>query len=120
MPIGLELDGEPVEEVSVGYNKQIVTGLQREKPGLDRVGLSDWKLEILEAGMDRFDGEESTDLWLGLPADGHVREARIDESVRRLLLLKFLLGLFATPTWTRTPRRRSSATAGFRREGHVA
>ena len=35
MPIGLELDGEPVEEVGFGFNRQILTGLLRQRLGYD-------------------------------------------------------------------------------------
>ncbi|BAS10495.1 beta-glucosidase C [Arthrobacter sp. Hiyo4] len=44
MPVGVELDGEPVEEVGFGYNKQIITNLLRDKLGYDGVVLSDWEL----------------------------------------------------------------------------
>lgn len=43
-PIGLELDGEPIEPVGFGYNRQIVTGLLRERLGYRGVVLSDWEL----------------------------------------------------------------------------
>ena len=36
MPIALEVDGEQIEEVGFGYNKQIVTGLLREQARLRR------------------------------------------------------------------------------------
>lgn len=125
MPIGLELDGEPVEEVGFGYNRQILTGLLRETLGYDGVILTDWELvndnvvgdqvlparawgveglsppermvKILAAGADQFGGEECTHLLVGLVAEGVITEARIDESARRLLLVKFRLGLFDDP-----------------------
>lgn len=125
MPVGLELDGEPIEEVGFGYNRQILTGLLREKLGYDGVILTDWELvndnvvgdqvlparawgvehldakgrmlKILEAGADQFGGEECTDILVELVADGLVAESRIDESARRILLVKFELGLFDNP-----------------------
>lgn len=125
MPVGLEIDGELIEEVGFGYNKQILTGLLREKLGFDGVILTDWELvndnivgdqvlparawgvetldarqrmvKILEAGADQFGGEQCTDLLLELVHDGTVSEARIDESARRVLLVKFQLGLFDDP-----------------------
>ncbi|MBA2696336.1 MAG: glycoside hydrolase family 3 protein, partial [Actinobacteria bacterium] len=42
MPVGLVVDGEPVEEVGFGYNRAIVTGLLRERLGYDGVVLTDW------------------------------------------------------------------------------
>ena len=125
MPVGLELDGEPVEEVGFGYNRQILTGLLRERLGYDGVILTDWELvndnfvgdqvlparawgvehldargrmlKILHAGADQFGGEECTDVLLSLVREGLVDEMRIDESARRLLLVKFQLGLFDNP-----------------------
>ncbi|WP_436777576.1 glycoside hydrolase family 3 protein [Yinghuangia sp. YIM S09857] len=125
MPVGLEIDGAPVEEVGFGYNKQILTGLLRGRLGYDGVILTDWELvndnvvadkvlparawgveqldarerllKILDAGADQFGGEQCTDLLLGLVRDGVVAESRIDESARRVLLVKFRLGLFDNP-----------------------
>ncbi|WP_262001993.1 glycoside hydrolase family 3 protein [Microbacterium sp. Mcb102] len=125
MPVGLVVDGEPIEEVGFGYNRQILTGLLREKLGYEGVILTDWELvndnfvgdqvlparawgvehldargrmlKILDAGADQFGGEECTDILLDLVGEGLVSETRIDESVRRLLLVKFQLGLFDDP-----------------------
>jgi len=125
LPVGLEIDGEPIEEVGFGYNRQIITGLLREGLGYDGVILTDWELvndnivgdqvlparawgvehlaprermvKILEAGADQFGGEECTDLLIQLVKDGVVDESRVDESARRVLLVKFQLGLFDAP-----------------------
>nr|MBA2696930.1 glycoside hydrolase family 3 protein [Actinomycetota bacterium] len=125
MPVGLVVDGEPIEEVGFGYNRQIVTGLLRERLGYDGVVLTDWELvgdnhvgdqvlparawgveqldahermeRILAAGADQFGGEEEVGLLLDLVAQGRVSEDRIDASVRRLLRVKFQLGLFDDP-----------------------
>lgn len=148
MPVGLELDGEPVEEVGFGYNRQIITGLLREKLGYDGVVLSDWELvndnivgdkvlparawgvedltaaermqKILNAGVDQFGGEECTDLLLGLVRDGLVSEERIDESARRLLLVKFQLGLFDNPYVSEDAAAAVVGNDEFRAEGHRA
>ncbi len=125
MPVGLELDGEPIEPVGFGYSRQVVTGLLRERLGFDGVVLTDWELvndnhvgdqvlparawgvehldpagrmeRILAAGADQFGGEECVELLLGLVESGRVAESRLDESVRRLLAVKFDLGLFDNP-----------------------
>ena len=125
MPVGLEFDGEPIEEVGFGYNRQILTGLLREKLGYNGVILTDWELvndnivgdqvlparawgvegldssermlKILHAGADQFGGEECTDVLLRLVREGRVNEKRLDESARRVLLVKFQLGLFDDP-----------------------
>ncbi len=125
MPVDLVVDGEPVEQVGFGYNRQVVTGILREGLGYDGVVLTDWELVndnlvgdqvlparswgvehldphgrmelILHAGCDQFGGEECVDVLLDLVRDGRVTEERIDESARRLLLVKFRLGLFDDP-----------------------
>ncbi len=145
MPIALEIDGEPIEPVGFGYNKQVVTGLLREKLGYDGVVVTDWELVndnhvgdqvlparawgvehldphgrmelILEAGADQFGGEECVELLLDLVARGRVSEARVDESARRILAVKFRLGLFENPY---VDEDAASATVGrpdFRAEG---
>ncbi|CCE74865.1 glycoside hydrolase family 3 protein [Clavibacter nebraskensis] len=125
MPEGLVRDGEAIEPVGFGFNRQVITGLLREELGYDGVVVTDWELvndnhvgdqvlparawgveeltphermeRIIEAGCDQFGGEECVDVLLDLVASGRVSEARIDESVRRLLLVKFRLGLFDDP-----------------------
>lgn len=125
MPVGLEVGGERIEEVGFGYNRQIVTGLLREQLGYDGVVVTDWELvndnhvgdqvlparawgvehltavermeKILDAGSDQFGGEECVDMLIDLVRSGRVSEERIDASVRRLLRVKFQLGLFDDP-----------------------
>ena len=125
MPVGLVVDGEPIEEVGFGYNRQIVTGLLRGTLGYDGVVVTDWELVndnhvgdqvlparawgvehldpaarmelVLRAGADQFGGEECVELLIGLVRSERVTGARLDESVRRLLAVKFDLGLFDNP-----------------------
>ena len=125
MPVGLELDGEPVEEVGFGFNRQVLTGLLRERLGYDGVVCTDWGLvsgtvvrgrplparawgvehlsrlervvKILDAGADQLGGESCTDVLLEAVEQGLVTAERLDASVRRLLLVKFRLGLFDDP-----------------------
>ena len=113
------------ENVAMSFNKAIITGLLREKYGYDGVVCTDWGLitdlhmgeavwaprawgvehlseaqrvrKVLEAGVDQFGGESRPELVVELVANGQVPEARIDLSVRRLLRLKFQLGLFDNP-----------------------
>ncbi len=113
------------ENVAMSYNKAIITGLLREKYRYDGVICTDWGLitdvhfpdavwparawgvehlsevervhKALTAGVDQFGGESRPELVTTLVEQGRVPEARIDESVRRLLRLKFQLGLFDDP-----------------------
>ncbi len=124
-PIGLELDGEAIEEVGFGYNKQILTGLLRDQLGFDGVICTDWGLitstvvfgrplparawgvehlseldrlvKIIDAGADQLGGEQRTELLVQAVDQGLITSERIDQSVRRLLIVKFQLGLFDDP-----------------------
>ncbi|MFJ7958210.1 glycoside hydrolase family 3 N-terminal domain-containing protein [Streptomyces sp. NPDC096319] len=114
--------GTDWEEVGFGFNKGVVTGLLREELGFTGIVCSDWGLlqdhpilgethvarawgvehlsvaeraaKALDAGVDQFGGEECPEVIVELVATGRISEARIDDSVRRLLREKFLLGLF--------------------------
>ncbi|MFK5647202.1 glycoside hydrolase family 3 protein [Ornithinimicrobium sp. LYQ121] len=125
MPVGLELNGEPVPAVGFGFNRTVLQGLLRDELGYDGVVLSDWELIndnhvgnqvlparawgvehldpharmqlMLEAGCDQFGGEECVEVLIDLVAQGRVGEDRVDESAGRLLLVKFQLGLFDDP-----------------------
>jgi beta-glucosidase len=148
MPVGLEVDGEAIEEVGFGYNRQIVTGLLRERLGYDGVVVTDWELVndnhvgsqvlparawgvehldphgrmelILEAGADQFGGEECVELLLDLVKAERVSEERIDASVRRLLAVKFRLGLFDNPYVDEEAAAATVGRADFREAGHAA
>jgi beta-glucosidase-like glycosyl hydrolase len=148
MPVDLVIDGESIEPVGFGYNKQVVTGLLREKLGYDGVVVTDWELVndnhvgdqvlparawgvehldphgrmelILEAGADQFGGEECVEILLDLVARGRVSEARIDESARRLLAVKFRLGLFDNPYVDEDAAAETVGREDFRELGHRA
>ncbi|MEM1216984.1 MAG: glycoside hydrolase family 3 N-terminal domain-containing protein, partial [Bacteroidota bacterium] len=113
--------GQTTEEVGFGYNKDIITGLLREKYQFDGVVCTDWglvsendikppaafgvedltererMLKILEAGCDMYGGESRPEDLVALVAEGQLSEERLDESVRRILRDKFRLGLFENP-----------------------
>lgn len=118
--------GLPLEEVGFGFNKDVITGLLRGRYGFDGVVCTDWSLihdivvdgkvvmrcrcwgvedlsaeerilKAVQAGVDQFGGESCPEIIVGLVKSGQVDEARIDDSVRRLLRDKFRLGLFDQP-----------------------
>jgi len=117
--------GQTDEDVAMAFNHAIITGLIREKYGFTGVVCTDWGLvtdlvtpaftweakawgvahlselerveKIIQAGCDQFGGESCPEYVVELVNSGRIVEERIDQSVRRLLLLKFQLGLFDQP-----------------------
>ena len=113
------------ENVAMSFNRRIITGLLRERYHYDGVICTDWGLitdahmqdtvwparawgveqlsgaervgKAIEAGVDQFGGESCPEHVVELVRAGKISEERIDESVRRLLRLKFQLGLFDNP-----------------------
>lgn len=113
------------ENVGFSYNKEVITGLLRNKYKFDGVVCTDWGLltdahigamvwparawgveqlsveqrvqKIIDAGVDQFGGEHTTEVLLKLVQQGSISEQRINESVKRLLRQKFQLGLFDNP-----------------------
>ena len=75
---------------------------------------------ILEAGADQFGGEECVDILLDLVAQGRVTEARIDASARRILAVKFRLGLFDDPYVDEDAAAAVVGRRDFRDEGYAA
>lgn len=117
--------GTPYEEVGFGFNRDVTTGLLRDKYGFDGIVCTDWGLvtdseiggwpfparawgaehlsreervlKILEAGADQLGGEECPEVIVGLVTSGTLSQERLDLSVRRILREKFRLGLFDDP-----------------------
>jgi beta-glucosidase len=122
---GIAVD-QTSENVGMSFNKEIITKLLREEYGYDGVVCTDWGIiegfsflgyelveaknwgvesltveeriaKVIEAGVDQFGGNMHTRQLLRLVRKGVVSEHRIDESARRLLRVKFELGLFDDP-----------------------
>ena len=118
--------GQTKEDVGFGYNKEIITGLLRNKYHFDGIICTDWALvsdtklfgimvkpaaahgvenltkeermlKILDSGCDMFGGESLTEDLVQLVKSGKVSVGRIDQSVKRILKEKFRLGLFDDP-----------------------
>lgn len=113
--------GQTNEEVAFGFNKEIITGLLREKYGFQGVVCTDWAIisdsafkpaaahgvehlsekervaKVLEAGCDMFGGEATPEWIIDLVNEGQFSEERLDLSVGRILRDKFRLGLFDDP-----------------------
>ncbi|TDB65894.1 glycoside hydrolase family 3 protein [Arundinibacter roseus] len=115
MPYYAKPIGTEYEEIAFAYNKTILKDLLRGKMGFKGIINSDtgpiemmpWGVENLsileryqkaiECGVDLFSGTADPTLLLETVKKGLVTEARIDESVTRLLWEKFELGLFENP-----------------------
>jgi beta-glucosidase len=122
----LTLAGRPLEQVGAAFNRQLLTELLRGELGFTGVILTDWQVtrdpaatendstggepwgvedlterqrfvKAIRAGVDQFGGTTHAHHIAGAVRDGAVDEARIDESVYRILLQKFQQGLFENP-----------------------
>ncbi|HEV3252499.1 MAG TPA: glycoside hydrolase family 3 N-terminal domain-containing protein, partial [Puia sp.] len=121
---GVPMD-QTSENVGFSFNKDIITGLLRNKYHYDGVVCTDWGLvtdskmgsavwparawgvekltaeervkKIIDAGVDQFGGENIPEIIVKLVNQGELKKKRIDESVKRLLRQKFELGLFDNP-----------------------
>lgn len=118
--------GQANGNADMSFNKEIITKLLRGKYNYDGVVCTDWGVidgfsflgyeiveakdwgvedpkieeriaEVLESGVDQFGGSMHTKQLLKLIKKGEITEDRIDESARRLLKVKFELGLFDNP-----------------------
>jgi beta-glucosidase len=65
--------------------------------GVEHLSREERVRKVVEAGVDQFGGEHCPELVVRLVKAGKLSEARVDESVRRLLREKFVLGLFDDP-----------------------
>lgn len=122
---GIPID-QTSENVGMGFNKEIVTGILRNRLQYEGIVCADyitispdkfngqsvgyakcWGVEDLTieerflkailAGVDQFGGEKNPEIVIQLVKQGKVSEERIDISARRILKLKFKLGLFDDP-----------------------
>ena len=107
--------GQTNEEVAMAFNDYIISDLLRNDLGYDGVICSDWGIitgrhwgvgdlsieerykKSLQAGIDQYGGENNPSYILNLVENNNVSEQRINESVRKILINKFELGLFDNP-----------------------
>lgn len=136
------------ENVGFSYNKDIITKLLREQYKYDGVVCTDWGLitdanmggviwparawgvealseedrvkKIIEAGCDQFGGESRPELVVSLVKSGKVSEQRLDQSIRRLLRQKFVLGLFDNPYIDGAVAQKTVGRSDFRAKGEAA
>jgi beta-glucosidase len=138
MPYYSAPKGNGFEEVGFSYNKAIIQDLLRKKLGFTGIVNSDtgpiemmpWGVETLtlpqryqkalDAGVDLFSGTADPTILLETVKQGLVSEARIDESVRRLLREKFALGLFENPYVDVEKAQRVVGSEAFRKRADLA
>jgi beta-glucosidase len=137
------------ENVGMGFNTEIINGLLRNEYGYDGIVCSDWGIlegfsfagiEIveakdwgvedlsiedkiimaIEAGVDQFGGNNNGDQLLTAVNKGAVTEARLDQSVRRLLKVKFEIGLFENPYVDENKADQVVGSRSYMREGAEA
>ena len=107
--------GQTNEEVAMAFNDYIISDLLINDLGYDGVICSDWGIitgrhwgvgdlsieerykKSLQAGIDQYGGENNPSYILNLVENNNVSEQRINESVRKILINKFELGLFDNP-----------------------
>jgi beta-glucosidase-like glycosyl hydrolase len=108
--------GTTWEEVAFGFNKGVVQNLLKDQLGFKGIVVTDWGIvgsrpwglenatelertrRVIDAGCDIFGGGAAFGhVIVQLVQEGKVTEARIDESVRKLLREKYELGLFDNP-----------------------
>ena len=115
------------QRVAMAFNDEIVSGLLRRRLGFDGVVCADWYAvepprafglvplmeakawgvehltvaeryaRAIDAGVDQFGGQSTPAHLVRLVREGRITPDRVDESARRILRVKFALGLFDDP-----------------------
>jgi beta-glucosidase len=122
---GIPVD-QTSENVGFSFNREMITDLLRNKYHYDGIVCTDWgiitdmkflgmtilparargmekateeerMLKVINAGVDQFGGEMIPEMLVRLVKENKVTEDRLDSSVKRLLRMKFTLGLFDNP-----------------------
>ena len=107
--------GQTKEDVAMAFNKSIITDLLKNELNYEGVICSDWGiitgrhwgvgnlsiedryLKSIDAGIDQYGGESDTSLLKNLVKKNKISVKRIDDSVKKILMNKFQLGLFDNP-----------------------
>lgn len=121
------------DQVGMAFNREIVTDLLRGKLGFTGVVNSDsgittamvWGVEDLsieqrykkaiEAGTDLFSNDATPEHVVNLVRKGELTEARVNESVRRILRVRMSLGIFENPYADPDVAERTIRNAAFQK-----
>ena len=136
--------GQTSEDVAFAFNKEIITELLRDSLGFDGIVCTDWGIitdskmgearawgvedltsserikKAIDAGCDQFGGEFVPELIVENVKSGAISEARIDESVRRILRDKYRLGLFDNPYLDEAAALKIAGNEKFMEKGREA
>jgi beta-glucosidase len=141
--------GQTSKDVGFAFNKEIITDLLRDELDFEGIVCSDWGIitpikflgikaggpmdhgvedmepvekvkKALDAGIDQFGGEQKPEYIIQLVQEGKISEERVDQSVRKLLKLKFDLGLFENPYVDEQAARNICNSEEFREAGKTA
>jgi len=132
------------ENVGFAFNKAIITEMLRNTYKFEGVICTDWNIisgskigdarawgvehltpiertkKVIDAGCDQFGGESNPELIIELVKSGQISELRIDESVKRILRDKFILGLFDDPYVDEQEALKIAGSKDFREKGKIA
>ncbi|MFM7329945.1 MAG: glycoside hydrolase family 3 protein, partial [Bacteroidota bacterium] len=133
--------GQTSEDVAFAFNKLMITGWLRDSLKFNGVICTDWNIisdtpagegrawgvehlsvpervkKVIDAGCDQFGGESIPEVLVELVKSGKLTEARLDESVARILRDKFRLGLFEDPYVDEDAAARIAENQEFREKG---
>ncbi|MEY3945316.1 MAG: hypothetical protein RJB03_22 [Bacteroidota bacterium] len=130
--------GTKYEEIAYAYNKPVITGLLRDSLGFKGIINSDtgpiemmpWGAEnltiperykrTLEAGVNIFSGSADPTQLLQTVKSGMVDMKLVDNSVYKLLMEKFQLGLFEDPYVDVEKAEKTVANAAFKAKADLA
>ena len=136
--------GQTSENVGFSFNKAIITGILRDSLQYNGVICTDWNIisggilgevrawgvedltpiqrakKVINAGCDQFGGENVPELIVELVRSGQLTEKRIDESLRRILKVKFQVGLFDNPYVDEDRAEQVAGNEKFREKGRIA
>jgi beta-glucosidase len=80
-----------------GYSLAGVEIIETKDWGVEQLSVEDKIVMAVEAGVDQFGGNSNYKQLMSAIEKGEISEARIDQSVSRILKVKFELGLFENP-----------------------
>jgi beta-glucosidase len=88
--------------------------------GVEKLSRVERFAKAVNAGLDQFGGTGESEFLVDAVTRGLVSEARLDESVRRVMILKFRQGLFDNPYVDAAKAASLVGSEEFRKEGEAA